>query len=352
MSTFFSKKRIIRIIGVLLAVVAAYFLIPASAPILLSLLTALLLEPAVRFMGVHLKLSRRMSVLLVFLLFLSLTALGGYFITTKVAAEGFALANEVPAYVNQVSKLWAETKWNLTKALEDLPAPLVHQATLRIEHTIYSIIGVLLEYVNIETIRTVLTNIPNLFISFIVYLVALFLFMLEIPALKKTVYQYLSTSTTEKANIISSRLFYVITGFLKAQLLVSIVILTFSLLYLYLYFPEAAIIGAFLIWIFDFIPVAGSLLLLIPWALFYAVAGNMGISFKLVFLAAILFSIRLYLEPKMLGNYLKLSPLATLASMYIGFKMAGVIGIIFGPIIVISISAAREAGIIKFNFRL
>ncbi|OCA85571.1 sporulation integral membrane protein YtvI [Bacillus sp. FJAT-27225] len=352
MAGFFSKKRVIWIIGVLLTAVAAYFLVPAGAPIILALLTALLLEPAVRFTGSRLKLNRQLSVLLVFLLFLSLTALGGYFITTKLAAQVISMANEVPGYVNKISRLWVETKWNLVRAMQDLPEQLVQQIIQRIENSLYAVINVLLEYMNIEKVRALVTQIPKFFIGFLVYLIALFLFMLEIPALKKAAYAHLTAKTAEKANVMSARLFYVITGFLKGQILVSVIIFAVSLLYLYLYYPEAALIGAFLIWAFDFIPVVGSMLLLVPWLLFYALAGNMEISFKLAFLTVILLAIRYYLEPRMLGSYLKLSPLATLASMYIGFKLVGLIGIIFGPILVICISAAREAGIFKFNFKL
>jgi predicted PurR-regulated permease PerM len=73
---------------------------------------------------------------------------------------------------------------------------------------------------------------------------------------------------------------------------------------------------------------------------------------KLLILAAVLLIIRRTVEPKVMGKHIGLSPLATLIAMYLGLMLFGVIGFIIGPLLVIAFTSAKEAGIIKLNFKL
>jgi predicted PurR-regulated permease PerM len=57
-------------------------------------------------------------------------------------------------------------------------------------------------------------------------------------------------------------------------------------------------------------------------------------------------------EPKVMGEQIGLSPLATLISMFIGLKLFGFLGLFIGPLIVILFTTAREAGIIKLEFKI
>ncbi|RDU38451.1 sporulation integral membrane protein YtvI [Neobacillus piezotolerans] len=352
MTAYFSKKRIAWLVGIAAAAIALYFILPVSIPLIMALITAILLEPAVRLAGVKLKLKRNQSVLAVFSLFVLIAASVGYYVATKAITEAIIAVNHMPVFVNKLSAFWFEAKQAIARAAKDLPDAIVIQLTGQLDKFIDTIKNVLLAYVNIGNIRALLTNVPNLLISFLVYLVALFLFMIDIPRLRLGLHKHLSERTAEKVNLMFSRLSYIILGFLKAQLLVSILIFAISLLGLYLIVPEAAVFAAFIIWLFDFIPIIGSIIVLGPWAIFAALMGNTLLAIELSALAAVLITTRHYLEPKMLGSHFRLSPLLTLAAMYLGFKILGLTGIVLGPILVVAISSAREAGILKFNYKI
>ena len=62
--------------------------------------------------------------------------------------------------------------------------------------------------------------------------------------------------------------------------------------------------------------------------------------------------IRSVVEPKVMGTQIGLKPLPTLISMFVGFKLFGLIGLFLGPLLVILITTAYEAGIIRFNFKI
>lgn len=80
--------------------------------------------------------------------------------------------------------------------------------------------------------------------------------------------------------------------------------------------------------------------------------GNIALGTKLTILGIILLIIRRTVEPKVMGVQMGLSPLAVLIAMFIGAKLFGLVGFIVGPLVVIIFTTAKEAGIIKLDFKL
>jgi sporulation integral membrane protein YtvI len=347
-----SKKMVTIAITILLIFLLIYFILPVSIPLIAAIITALILEPAVRMLINKFRLKRRMSVLIVFLSFLVAVGVMSYFVTTKVVGEAVKLIEDAPTYINQISDIWVNYEKDLEYAARDLPGEVVSEISNGVQDFLNSFKESIKEYMNIERISAFLTYIPNYLVSFLVYLIALFLFMIDLPRVKKTIYSSLTEKTAEKVNFMTSRLSYVIFGFFKAQFLVSVLIFIVSLIGLLFISPEVAIVMSLIIWVIDFIPIIGSIVILGPWALFHLLAGNLTIGTQLAVLAAILLIIRRTVEPKVMGTHIGLSPLATLIAMYLGLKLLGVLGFIVGPLLLIVFNSAKEAGIIKWNFKI
>lgn len=71
-----------------------------------------------------------------------------------------------------------------------------------------------------------------------------------------------------------------------------------------------------------------------------------------MFLAAILLIIRRTVEPKVMGDQIGLPPLPTLIGLWLGLYFFGIIGLIIGPLSIIAILSAKEAGLIKLDFKI
>src|SRR5699024_1005033 len=148
----------------------------------------------------------------------------------------------------------------------------------------------------------IFAKVPQYLISFLVYLIALVLFMFELPVLKSKVYSLFTKDTAEKVSYMNARLTDVIVGFFKAQFLVSIIIFIVSLVGLFLIAPEVAIIMSIIIWIIDLIPIIGSIIILGPWSIIMFLAGDTEMGIQLAILAVILLGIRRTVEPKVMGQ--------------------------------------------------
>jgi sporulation integral membrane protein YtvI len=352
LSKRFVKKLLVFCIVAIVIALLFFWILPVSLPILFALVTALFLEPAVKILSHRFKLKRYFSVLIVFSLFMLLMGISGYFLVTKVVTEVISFVENSPSYITEVKSVWDDIEHNIEIAAKDLPEEVVIEINHQVDSFLDSTREKLLEPNYIAYLTSLVSLIPNYLVSILVYLITLFLLLLDLPRLKRRTYAHLSEKTAEKVHFMTSRLSFVVFGFLKAQFLVSIVIFIAALIGLYIIAPDVALLMSLIIWIIDFIPIIGSIVILGPWAIYHLLVGNVALGVKLSILAIVLLILRRTVEPKVMGQHIGLSPLSTLVSMYLGLKLLGAIGFIIGPLTLILFNSAREAGLIKMNFKL
>lgn len=89
---------------------------------------------------------------------------------------------------------------------------------------------------------------------------------------------------------------------------------------------------ALVITLVDVLPVLGTGTVLLPWGIIALISGNYGMGIGILITYAVITVLRQVIEPKIVGKFIGLSPLAALASMYIGLKLMGIIGIFIFPL--------------------
>lgn len=99
--------------------------------------------------------------------------------------------------------------------------------------------------------------------------------------------------------------------------------------------------------IVDILPVLGTGTILIPWAAYSLITGNFGMGIGLLVLYAVITVIRQIIEPKLVAGQLGLSPIVTIAALYFGLKVFGVLGMFVTPILVIMLKLLNDEGIIN-----
>lgn len=138
-------------------------------------------------------------------------------------------------------------------------------------------------------------------------------------------------TTVRLINTLFSTLFRVIGGYL----LLLIITFIMALVGLAIIQMPYAVIIALVASIVDFLPVLGLGATLIPVALYLFLQGQLFRGLGALILLGIMTLVRRVIEPPILGNAMRLHPMATLASMIIGIAVYGVAGILIGPIIMV-----------------
>ncbi len=108
---------------------------------------------------------------------------------------------------------------------------------------------------------------------------------------------------------------------------------------------EYALLLALIISVVDILPVLGTGTVLVPWGAIMLALGDIRLGIGLLVTYAVITVVRQVLEPKIIGKFIGIPPLATLASMYIGLKLMGIMGLFLfpmGAILLKYVLAARE----------
>lgn len=319
-----------------------------SIPLLLALITAIMLEPIVKLFIRLMKGRRLLSVTVTFLLFLTGTGLLTYWLVTTLVIQVIEFITVLPSYSVHLFEIAENTFYEMENFYSSLPPEVVRTLEdslvgLR-EYAVQSAKGLT------AGILGIITSIPGLLIYFIIYLVSLFLFSLDLPRLYAEFLNLFTTSAREKVELVFSQLSKATVGFFRAQIILSFITYILAFVGLMILKVEYAVIIAILIVVVDILPILGTGSVLVPWAAYsFFVNHNDHLAIGLLILFGLITIVRRIIEPKILGSSLGISALAALVSLYIGFKLLGFMGLIIGPAIVIIYEALRSAGFLKIK---
>lgn len=98
--------------------------------------------------------------------------------------------------------------------------------------------------------------------------------------------------------------------------------------------------------VLDILPILGTGTVLIPWAAYAFITGDIALGIGLAVIYVVVFVIRQVIEPKLVAGQLGLSPIVTIAALYFGLKFLGVIGMFVTPVIIIMLKLLNDEGII------
>lgn len=109
-----------------------------------------------------------------------------------------------------------------------------------------------------------------------------------------------------------------------------------------------AVAVAFLIALFDFMPIVGISTILIPWIIIDLVSGNYVQAVILLIGYIIMTVVRNIIEPKIVGEQVGIHPLLTLILMYVGLETGGLITMLAFPVTAVVLVQLQKADVIHF----
>lgn len=124
-------------------------------------------------------------------------------------------------------------------------------------------------------------------------------------------------------------------GYIKSQLILTLGVFVILLLgFTVVRQPYGLMLAAGLA-VLDFIPILGSGTVMVPWMVSDVLMGNYvhAIRFGVIWGLVVLF--RRIGEPKILGDQTGLSPILSLVGIYVGMRLAGVGGMVLGPVLIL-----------------
>lgn len=136
-------------------------------------------------------------------------------------------------------------------------------------------------------------------------------------------------------------------AWIRAQLLIILMVSVLCVLGLWLMGNSYALLLGILIGLLDALPFIGTGTILIPWAIYCVITGDLGKAAGLGLLFFMTNTLREYMEPKLIGERIGIYPVLMMAAVYIGLKIYGGIGVLLGPVSLLLIwELWKETGIL------
>ncbi|OEF99237.1 sporulation integral membrane protein YtvI [Vulcanibacillus modesticaldus] len=340
------------VLGTIVIPIGLYYILPHFLPFLLAYLVSLMLEPINQLLINKGKLKRIIAVNITYFLFLGVFLLLIYFTITKITTEMFNLIGFFQENIPNIQS-WI---LNFYQQFQDFIQLLPKEIADQINQSIKGFIQILTSLDLISSIGShtynLTTAIPNYFIITILVFISLYLFSLNLHKINSQFYKYFKDSSREKVNIVLSEVKLATVGFIQAQFILSTITYIISLIGLAILDIRYSLAIALFIVIVDILPILGTGSVLMPWAIFSLTRGKMFLGVGLIILFFVITISRKIIEPRILGERIGLGPLTTLISIWVGFKVFGILGVFFAPLLIILFNALVKADVIRYNIKI
>ena len=170
-------------------------------------------------------------------------------------------------------------------------------------------------------------------LALVVFLMGTYFLCADYPYLRTRFIQRMDDGLLSFLGQVKTAALTAFGGYLKAQLLLTLGVFFILLVGFLITGQSYALLLALGLAILDFIPIVGSGTVMIPWAVIDLLAGRYERAIAVMVIWGVVALFRRVAEPKFVGNQTGLSPIASLISIYIGMRLAGVGGMILGPIV-------------------
>ena len=338
---------VLTFVCILLLILAGPPLLSLFAPFVLALLMAWLLNPAVRFFQKKMGGSRRLWSLT--LLMALVLLLGG-----ALFALLYNIFIEVRDLVNNWQAIWEECLllletvqgwWDrffpylpadVTGWLNDFAQRMIAWAQTAIPTMLSSLAA---------NAGSVAMKVPSFGVAAIIFVMGSYFVTADYPHLRYLAVGRMSPDTLGLLRFIKHTASAAFGGYVRAQFILSLVVFFILLIGFTLTGQNYALLLALLLAVMDFIPIIGSGTVMIPWAVICLFTGQLRTAVELLVIWGIILLFRRLAEPKVVGNQTGLSPILSLVSIYVGMRLAGVPGMILGPVVLLVVINICRAGV-------
>lgn len=342
-------KVILNLITALIILLLCIFLLPRCIfffmPFVIGWIIALIASPVVRFFEEKLKIRRKGASVIVIVAVLAAVIMMAYAIGAKLVQEGVSFVNELPAMWEGIMDEFSQIGENLEGVYNRLPADM--QDTLdSIGTQMGEYFGSIMEGVGtptFEAVGNVAKQLPDIFLGVVMCILSAYFFVADKGYMSNIMKKYVPDSIRYRFDLIRRSFRNAVGGYFKAQFKIECWVYLLMVLGLLTLHVRYALLVALGIAFLDFLPVFGTGTVMIPWAIIEVLSKDYKMAIGLMIIWCVSQLVRQMIQPKIVGDSIGMDAIPTLFLLFIGYKAAGVLGMILAvPIGIIVINLYEE----------
>lgn len=328
------QKRILRLTGITIGIYLLFrYLLPVVIPFLLAAMLAYFLKKPYRWIHEKLRLPGSVAATAVTVLFIAVISVGIFFLGRELIYQAGSLAEHIPGYIDQLNdwmigvcekceralKLengeifdWLSVQWNngLKEIGSQAMAGLVGNSVALVKGTVTLGAGVV-----------------------VVFLATILMLM----SWDKIGQAAGKSPFGEEIFALKNKLVHAGTAYIKSQVIIMTLTAVICCVGLTLMKNPYSILSGIAIGLLDALPLFGTGTVFIPWIIIELFMKHWLRAAALAVIYLVCYFLREIMETKIMGNSMGLSPLESLAAIYVGLKLFGIAGVVLGPFGLIAI---------------
>lgn len=320
----------ITLIGIILGVFLGIRFLQFFMPFVIGWIISMIANPLVRILERRLKVARKHTSMLIIIGVLALVIAAIYFLGVRIGQETRAFLDQAPEMYADFREDFQSAGRNMESIISELPEN-IQESLKEVQQDIGDITGQAvgrLSQLTVDKAGSFARNIPSILISIIFSILSAYFFIADRDRILEFGRAHTPRIIQEKWRMMAESFKTVFGGYFKAQFKIMAVIGVILFIGMLILRVRFAILVAILVAFLDMLPFLGTGTVLIPWAVFKLVSGDIRYALGLVILYLTTQLVRRIIEPKLVGDSIGMNPLVTLIFMYIGYRIGGVIGMI------------------------
>lgn len=339
---------------ILFVVVLAPPLIRFFMPLIVAWVIASIANPMVRFLENRIKIMRKHGSVIVIVLVLLIVGTLIYAIMYASVVQISSLVKDLPDVYEQVSQNLQASLSELHGRFKFIPgniSEIIDKNDDKLNQLFVSLLDSL-KTSPISAVGSVASSLIDMVIMSILTLMISYFFVVQRNEIKTVFKEKCPKGLIQFWNVAMDTCFRAIAGYLKACFKIMIVIF-FILLLIFggIIRTEYAVLLALLTAVMDFLPFLGTGIIITPWAIYCLLTGDYVTTVILAITYLIALLAHRLLEPKLVSDSIGMSPFATLLSMFIGYRLIGMLGLIIGIPVGMIVIAFVEQGVFESQIR-
>ncbi len=316
-------------------------------PFVVAGIISMIASPLVRFFEEKIKLKRKAGSAFVIIVVIALVVLVLYLVGAKLIEEGIGFINALP-------DMWASMETDLTSVGDSLSVIVdklpgnTQEAIENLGNQVGEFMGGLFERIGTPTITAVgnfAKQLPALLINIIMCLLASYFFVADRYQIGAWLRKHTPVPVISRYDMIRRSIIKSVGGYFKAQLKIEVWMYLLLVIGLSILRVDYVLLIALVIALLDLLPFFGTGTVMVPWAVIKIFSGDYKMAIGLLVIWGGGQLVRQLIQPKIVGDSIGVAPVPTLFLLFIGYKLAGVVGMIIAVPLGVLLNTMYQEGL-------
>lgn len=307
--------------------VAVFFL-----PFLFGWVLSMIANPLVRFLEQHIRLVRKHGSMLVIISVIAIIGAAVYGLCIVAVREVSAFITDLPELYDEFKSQMLIMSENLSELFKNIPSASEHiqDFTKRMPEALTGSVLSNSDLAAFSTASHAFHSVADSLLAIIMAFLSAYFFTVEQDTIVQMISATMPKAVKKHMDIIINTFVRAIGGYFRAQMKLAVVVFIILYIGFKLIGVKYSCLLASVVAFLDFLPVFGTGFVLWPWAVVDVIIGEYAEFVALLVIYLLCQLLKQLLQPKMVGDSIGMTPLATLIFLYSGYKIKGLLGMLIG----------------------